>query len=486
MINNVFALAEKIQKASKQYEIMMFPWLAFGHILPYFELAKRLASKGIHISFISTPRNIQRLPPVPDNLIENIKLVQIPLTSVDGLPENSEATIDLPLECTEYLRKACDGLREALEQLLCKISPDLILFDFVQCWIPQIAAKFSVPSGYFSAYAACTLAFLGPPAELESFGRGKKPEDFAVTPDWFPLTSLVSQGPHLAQKMFKNLYFPDKSSLSCSQRWAATLHGCEFVAVRSCSEFEGEYLNLLRGLYRKPVLPVGLLPPLSKNKACDQATGSNWSHISKWLDKQARKSVLFVGFGTEYKMPLEEIHELAYGLELSEMPFFWILRKPGGLEFDSSELLPDGFLERTSERSMVSIGWAPQLAILGHPAIGGCLYHSGWSSIIESLGFGHPQITMPMVDDQGLNAKLLVEKGVGFEVPRNEDGSFHRDAVAKSIRLVMLEDQGEGLRVKAAHIQKIFADQDLHDSYINDFVEFLYSRRKGSSDTHDS
>ncbi|XP_048129019.1 putative UDP-rhamnose:rhamnosyltransferase 1 [Rhodamnia argentea] len=459
--------------ASKQYEIMMFPWLAFGHILPFFELAKRLASKGIHISFISTPRNIQRLPPIPDYLIENINLVQIPLTSVDGLPENSEATIDLQLECTEYLRKACDGLHEALEQLLCEISPDLILFDFVQCWIPKIAAKFRVPSGYFSA------------SELESFGRRKKPEDFAATPDWFPLTSLVSRGPHQAQKMFRNLYFPDKSSLSGGQRWAATLHGCEFVAVRSCSELEGEYLNLIRGLYQKPVVSVGLLPPIPKHKISDQATSSNWSHISKWLDKQARKSVVFVGFGTEYKMPPEEIRELAYGLELSEMPFFWILRMPGGLEFDSSELLPDGFLVRTSKRSMVSIGWVPQLAILGHPAIGGCLYHSGWSSIIESLGFGHPQILMPMVDDQGLNAKLLVEKGVGFEVPRNEDGSFHRDAVAKSIRLVMLEDQGEGLRVKAAHTQKIFADQDLHDSYINNFVEFLYSRRKVPSHTHD-
>lgn len=218
--------------------------------------------------------------------------------------------------------------------------------------------------------------------------------------------------------------------MTSAQRFAETLEGCDFVAVRSF----------------------------------------------QWLDRQQPKSVLFVGFGSEYKMPVEEVHELACGIEHSELPFLWILRKPEGL--DSSDLLPAGFLARTSSRGIVCLGWAPQMQILAHPAIGGCLFHSGWGTIIESLGFGHPQILLPMVADQGLNAKLLVEKGIGFEMPRNEDGSFTQDAIAKSVRLVMLDPEGEKLRLQAAKVQTIFANQDLHDNYINDFIEFLQKLNK--------
>lgn len=182
--------------------------------------------------------------------------------------------------------------------------------------------------------------------------------------------------------------------------------------------------------------------------------------------------MVFVGFGSEYKMPIEQVHEMAYGVELSELPFIWILRKPG---VSSSELLPDGFLARISNRGKVYLGWEPQLEILAQPAIGGCLFHShsGWGSINESLGFGHAQILMPMVSDQGLNAKLLVEKGIGLEVQRNKDGSFNRDVVAKSMRLVMVDKEREPLRLKAAQMKTIFGNQNLNENYINNFIHHM-------------
>ncbi|GFS34543.1 hypothetical protein Acr_00g0034600 [Actinidia rufa] len=139
-------------------------------------------------------------------------------------------------------------------------------------------------------------------------------------------------------------------------------------------------------------------------------------------------------------MPLKQIHELAYWLKLSKLPFISVLRNSE--EIDTLNLLRPGFSNQTSDQGVVSLGWGSQVEILAHRAIGGCLFHSGWGSI-ESLGFGLPLILMPMVADQSLNAKLLLEKGVGYEVPRNEDGSFNRDPVAKSVRLVMVEQEGE-------------------------------------------
>lgn len=94
-VTNNFWLKESI--ASKSY-VFMFPWLAFGHMLPFLELSKQLAAKGIHVSFIATPRNIKRLPNIPQHITNKIKLVQIQFPIVDGLPENCEATIDLQRE----------------------------------------------------------------------------------------------------------------------------------------------------------------------------------------------------------------------------------------------------------------------------------------------------------------------------------------------------------------------------------------------------
>ncbi|XP_057975967.1 putative UDP-rhamnose:rhamnosyltransferase 1 [Malania oleifera] len=462
--------------ADKQYHVMMFPWLAFGHMLPFLELAKKLAAKGISISFISTPRNIQRLPSIPASLTDQIKLVEIPLPPTDGLPENSEATIDLQLEQVQYLKKAYDGLQAPFEMLLQRDQPDLILFDFIPCWVPETAARFGVPTAFFSVFSAATLAYTGPPDELKSFGSRTRIEDFTVAPRWIPFPSLVAHRPDCAARIFQNLKLSDISGMSSGQRLATTLEGCNFVVVRSCRDFEGNYLNLLEELYQKPVLPIGLLPPnLEKNKA-QSLLNKNWDFTFKWLDKQKLNSVVFVGFGSEYKMPVEQIQELALGIELSKLPFIWILRKPD--EVDSSGFLPSGFSARTSGQGIVCYGWAPQQEILAHPAIGGCLFHSGWGSIIESLCFGHPLILMPMMADQGLNAKLLVENGIGLEVQRNEDGSFDRDEVAKSMRIVMVEQEWASLRLKAAQVQTIFTDQYHHENYINKFVQHLAITRE--------
>ena len=125
-------------------------------------------------------------------------------------------------------------------------------------------------------------------------------------------------------------------------------------------------------------------------------------------------------------MSQDQVHEIAFGLELSELPFLWALRKPNWA-IEDAEALPSGFSDRTSGRGVVYMGWAPQMEILARPSIGGSLLHSGWGSVIETLQFGHCPIVLPFVIDQGLNARLLVEKGMAGEIARGDDGSFSRD-----------------------------------------------------------
>ncbi|GMH14672.1 hypothetical protein Nepgr_016513 [Nepenthes gracilis] len=85
---------------------------------PHTIIAKRLAQKGHHISFISTPGNIHRLPKVPQHLAPLLDLVSFPLPQVEGLPPNAEAGNDIAAEDLYILVKAYDGLQEPISEFL--------------------------------------------------------------------------------------------------------------------------------------------------------------------------------------------------------------------------------------------------------------------------------------------------------------------------------------------------------------------------------
>ena len=105
-------------KNSKMLHIGVFPWLAFGHMIPYLELSKLIAQKGHKISFISTPRNIDRLPKLSPNLTPFLNFVKLPMPYVENLPENAEATTDVTYEQVKYLKLAQDGLEESMAKFL--------------------------------------------------------------------------------------------------------------------------------------------------------------------------------------------------------------------------------------------------------------------------------------------------------------------------------------------------------------------------------
>ncbi|KAJ6764855.1 hypothetical protein OIU74_023684 [Salix koriyanagi] len=114
----------------EKIHVVMFPWLAFGHVTPWLELAKLLAAKGHKISFISTPTIIDRLPKPPSNLSSTLHFVKLPLPQVEGLPPDAEATIDLPANKVQYLKIALDKLQEPFAKVLESLDPRLDLLRF--------------------------------------------------------------------------------------------------------------------------------------------------------------------------------------------------------------------------------------------------------------------------------------------------------------------------------------------------------------------
>ncbi|KAJ7962437.1 UDP-glycosyltransferase [Quillaja saponaria] len=463
--------------AGDQLHVVVLPWSAFGHMLPFFKLSIELASAGIHVSYVSTPRNIERLPKVPQHLASLMNLVALPLPKLDKedlLPEGAEATVDIPFPKYQYLKTAYDLLQHPFEKFLADQCPDWVIIDVMPHWVVEIARKHRVKLMFFSVFKATTAAFLGPPKYL--FGEGRtqarpSPESLMSSPEWVDFPSSIAFKKFEAIDNFAALYtIPDGFVLSEAERIGKIMKACQALTIRSSNECESNYLDLLRKIHGKPVLPAGLLAP-EKPEGRGKIDGS-WEPIFKWLDEQKPKSVVYVGFGSEVKFSKEQTYEMAYGLELSDVPFLWALRKPEWAK-DELDALPPGFGERTKGKGVVSFGWAPQMQILGHPSIGGSLFHCGWSSVIESLQFGHCLVGLPFMIDQGLIARWLVEKGLGVEIDRGEDGSFSRDDIAKALRVAMVLEEGEGLRVRAREAAAIYGDKKLQKDYIGGLVEFL-------------
>ncbi|GJN23054.1 hypothetical protein PR202_gb10670 [Eleusine coracana subsp. coracana] len=192
-----------------------------------------------------------------------------------------------------------------------------------------------------------------------------------------------------------------------------------------------------------------------------------------------RAAGVYVALGSEVPLSVDQVHELALGLELAGTRFLWALRKPDGVTDD--DILPPGFEERTQNQGLVTMGWVPQISILAHGAVGAFLTHCGWNSTIEGFLFGLPLIMLPIYGDQGgPNARLMEGKKVGMQVPRDEnDGSFHREGVSRAVRAVMLEEETRSVFLaNAKRLQQIVGDHQLHERYIDGFVDQLRSYKK--------
>ncbi|XP_027150547.1 beta-D-glucosyl crocetin beta-1,6-glucosyltransferase-like [Coffea eugenioides] len=192
--------------------------------------------------------------------------------------------------------------------------------------------------------------------------------------------------------------------------------------------------------------------PLAEPKHDDtkeEEDEENSSHLIKFLNDRGESSVVYVSFGSEIFLSKEDREEMAYGLELSNANFVWVLRFPVGDAIALEEALPEGFLEMVKTRGVVVDGWAPQAKFLNIPA----LPHHARS--------------------------LAVEVGVGIEMLRDEDGRIKRENVAKVIKEVVVEktELGESVKQKAkelSHKLREEGEEELHES-----VEKLRSLCKG-------
>ncbi|TVU05304.1 hypothetical protein EJB05_48462, partial [Eragrostis curvula] len=468
--------------SSSVLHVVVFPWLAFGHMIPFLELSKQLARRGHAVTFVTTPRNAARLLPAPEeqSAAAGIRVVKLELPEVEGLPAGAESTADVPPEKVELLKKAFDGLAAPFADLVAaggffsSRKPDWMILDFAQYWAWPIAEEHKIASAFLFILPVSFLVFVGPKHENEAQPRTRT-EDFMVPPPWLrsPSTAIAYRR-HEADWIAAG-FLPNTSGVSDVHRVWVSAERCRLVIDRSCPEAEPGLFPVATDLFAKPVVPAGLLLPADDDDDFerdhdDDDEDESLSSLRDWLDAQPARSVLYVAFGSEAPLTPAHVRELARGLELAGVRFLWALRETGGDE----TLLPDaGFRARVSGRGLVRVGWVPQVRVLAHAATGAFLTHCGWGSTVESLfRFGLPLVMLPFIVDQGLIARAMAARGVGVEVARDDgDGSFTGEDVAAAVRRVMVEE--EAFARNAANLRKVLGDRATQDRYFEDLVQNL-------------
>nr|UYE91546.1 putative glycosyltransferase [Anoectochilus roxburghii] len=181
------------------------------------------------------------------------------------------------------------------------------------------------------------------------------------------------------------------------------------MVMNTFYELESDYVNHLREVMRRKswhVGPVSFYNKTIKEKSVrsgEQPLAYAATECLKWLDGKPPGSVMYTCFGSLGFFTVMQLREMAVAFEEAGHPFIWVVQNEG------DAWMPEGYEERIKGRGMVIRGWAPQLLILNHTAVGGFMTHCGWNSSLEAICAGLPMVTWPLHSDQFNNEKLLVE-----------------------------------------------------------------------------
>lgn len=262
-----------------------------------------------------------------------------------------------------------------------------------------------------------------------------------------------------------------------------TCYSATSIIINTFQDLDSSVLEALSSLL-PPVYEIGPLDLLYDKMIADKpsAIESMGANLSKedpecleWLDTKAPGSVVYVYVECISMMTNKQLTELAWGLCNSNKDFVWINISSEG----DMMLFPEGFLEKTKERSMFS-KWCSQNDVFNHPSIGGLVTNCYYNSISKSICGGVPMLCLPIFSEQMTNCRYsCVEWNVGLEI----DSDVKRDEVTSLITELMDGEKGKDMRTNAKKLKAkaIAATQKGGSSFtkMNNLVDEFH--KKGGS-----
>ncbi|XXG73356.1 hypothetical protein AAC387_Pa07g2288 [Persea americana] len=105
---------------------------------------------------------------------------------------------------------------------------------------------------------------------------------------------------------------------------------------------------------------------------------------------------------------------------------------------------------------MVVREWVEQREVLKHEIVRGFLSHCGWNSVLESICAEVPILAWPMMAEELMNAKMVVEElGIGLRVKEEGGGGVVGwEEVKEMVKELMVGERGKEVGKKVKELGK--------------------------------
>ncbi|GMH13492.1 hypothetical protein Nepgr_015333 [Nepenthes gracilis] len=479
---------------SRKLDVILFPFLAHGHMIPMLDIARLFVSRGAKATIITTTLNA----PTVLKSIQNSQKLGAPIdleifpfsTRQVGLPEGVESFEQaIGLDMFGQFMAATDMLRSPLEQLLESRRPDCLVADMFLPWATDAAAKFDIPRLVFhgtSCFSLCAIEVLRlyplnvPLSDDEVFFLPHLPGDIKLTRLQIPVEYREN-----FEGQFKR--FMNRIGESEVKSYG--------VIVNSFYELEPAYADYYRNDLGRRAWHIGPVSLCNRNREEKAQRGIEAAvdehDCVKWLDSKEPNSVIYICFGSMAIFSSAQLHEIAMALESSGQQFIWVVKGRGDIRENDQEWLPEGFEERMEGKGLIIRGWAPQVMILDHQAIAAFVTHCGWNSILEGISTGVSMVTWPLGAEQFFNEILVTEiLKIGIPVGAKEWGkvgsvplTVKQEAIEKAVRQIMAGEEAEEMRNRANRLKEMALRtvEEGGSSYsdLSSLIEELCSKSKG-------
>ncbi|XP_023875938.1 UDP-glycosyltransferase 88A1 [Quercus suber] len=438
--------------------IVLYPTPAIGHLISMVELGKLILthhpSLTIHILIAPAPYNAGSTAPyiasvsstTPSITFHNLPTVTLPPTTS---PHHETLTFEL-------IRLNNPNVHQSLLSISKTHNVKALIMDYFCSYALSVASNLNLPGYFFftSGAAALNYFLFHPTIHKNTTKSLKDLNTLLIVPGVSPIPSSDMPKP-LLDRNDKAYEFFLNSSITMAKSAGIitnTFESLEPKAIQALSEG----LCVPDGP-TPPIYCIGPLIAKNNERSGTQNEDEAVPECLSWLDSQPSQSVVFLCFGSLGLFSIEQLKEIALGLEKSDQRFLWVVRNPPsekhGLAVsaqpdpDLDSLLPEGFLDRTKERGLVVKSWAPQLAVLNHGSVGGFVTHCGWNSVLEAVCAGVPMVAWPLYAEQRFNRVVLVEDvKIALSMMESEDGFVSATEVEKRVRELMDSESGNSIR----------------------------------------
>ncbi|XP_047166392.1 UDP-glycosyltransferase 73C2-like [Vigna umbellata] len=394
-----------------QLHFVLFPFMAQGHLIPMMDFAKVLVQHNVIVTVVTTAHNAARFESIVHRYTEagfQIRVAKVHFPSKEfGLPEECENLDMLPtLGMGFRFFSAANISWQPVEKLFEELTPapSCIISDMGLPYTTHIAKRFNISRIGFAAVSYFFLLCLHTLQTNNMMENKAAESEYFVLPGFSDKIEITkAQTEHLTDERWKEIF----------DEYGAASVATYGTIVNSFEELESAYAREYKKISNDKVWCIGPLS-LSNKDHLDKAERGNRAsidecHLKCWLDCQQPGTVIYASLGSLCNLTSPQLIELGLALEASKRPFIWVIRGGSLSEAMKKWIKEEGFEERTNGRSLLIRGWAPQLLILSHPAIGGFITHCGWNSTLEAICAGVPMVSWPLFGDQFFNENLVVQ-----------------------------------------------------------------------------